>query len=145
MRPPQKIAFRRVTPADHPLLRRWLSAPHVRRWWGPPDEEIALLCDGEATGETKGYVILLSQCPIGNIQSWSPTKSYDEAWAGTLEPKARGMDLAFAARLLAQGASRVIIDPDTANTQAIRAYEKAGFTRIGTWDDTCLMAFEPSE
>jgi aminoglycoside 6'-N-acetyltransferase len=24
--------------ADLPLIRRWLALPHVRQWWGDPEE-----------------------------------------------------------------------------------------------------------
>ena len=37
---------------------------------------------------------------------------------------------AFTRHLLAQGAPRVVIDPDPENLAAIRAYEKAGFTAL---------------
>ena len=36
---------------------------------------------------------------------------------------------AFIDRLLANGAPRIVIDPDPANARAIRAYEKAGFDK----------------
>jgi aminoglycoside 6'-N-acetyltransferase len=36
-------AFRRMTEADLPLLRRWLATPDWQRWWGEPEAELANL------------------------------------------------------------------------------------------------------
>jgi len=35
----------------------------------------------------------------------------------------------FCRKLFEEGAVRVVVDPDTANRNAVRAYEKAGFKR----------------
>ena len=40
-----EIAFRPVGAPDYPLLRGWLSAPHVRAWWGDPEEELGFIRD----------------------------------------------------------------------------------------------------
>ena len=44
---------------------------------------------------------------------------------------ARAIVRRFAELLFEEGCPRVIIDPDPANTRAIRAYEKAGFRPFG--------------
>ena len=52
---------------------------------------------------------------------------------------------AFTRHLLAQGAPRVVIDPDPENLAAIRAYEKAGFTALDireTGDGPALIMFQ---
>ncbi len=36
-------AFRPMTAADLPLVRRWLGAAHVREWWGDPDQQFSLV------------------------------------------------------------------------------------------------------
>ena len=49
---------------------------------------------------------------------------------------------AFAEQLLAAGTPRLVIDPDPANTRAIRSYEKAGFRRdrlVDTPDGVALL------
>ena len=49
---------------------------------------------------------------------------------------------AFIERVLANGAPRVITDPDPDNDRAIRAYEKAGFEKVhlvDTSDGTALL------
>jgi aminoglycoside 6'-N-acetyltransferase len=35
--------FRAMTAADLTMIRRWLTAPHVARWWTNPDEQFALV------------------------------------------------------------------------------------------------------
>ena len=48
----------------------------------------------------------------------------------------------FTERLLAKGTPRVVIDPDPANTRAIRAYERAGFSKdciVETPDGPALL------
>jgi aminoglycoside 6'-N-acetyltransferase len=53
----------------------------------------------------------------------------------------------FADQLLASGIPRVVIDPDPANTRAIRAYEKAGFCRdrvVDTPDGPALLMVRDS-
>ena len=36
-------AFRPMTTADLPLVRRWLAEPHVVEWWGDPSEQYDLV------------------------------------------------------------------------------------------------------
>ena len=54
---------------------------------------------------------------------------------------------AMAERALNDGATRVLVDPHPDNAAAIRAYEKAGFVRLGTFSMTggpaLLMARDP--
>ena len=38
-------AFRPMQAADLPLVRGWLAAPHVARWWGDPDEQFGLVSE----------------------------------------------------------------------------------------------------
>jgi ribosomal protein S18 acetylase RimI-like enzyme len=48
------------------------------------------------------------------------------------EPHGSAIIRQRSAELFARGARRIVIDPDPANVQAIRAYEKAGFRYIET-------------
>jgi aminoglycoside 6'-N-acetyltransferase len=75
-----------------------------------------------------------------NLSDWntgfgaqpSGTRSLDQ-FIGEADMLGRGHGSAFirafTERLLAKGTPRVVIDPDQANTRAIRAYEKAGFEK----------------
>ena len=55
----------------------------------------------------------------------------------------------FAEDLFRQGHRTIIIDPDPANTRAVRAYEKAGFKAIphllGRTGDTLIMQYGPEQ
>lgn len=155
-----RIGFRRITASDEPLLRGWLAGPHVRVWWGDPEEEIALIRSGEETGESEGYIALLDARPVAYLQVWTPSAHDEEEWQTAAPPSSRGIDMfvgpadclgrgigprvlrAFAQRLFAGGVPRLVIDPDAANARAVRAYEKAGFRRFalaGRMQDTILM------
>ena len=169
---PMTFRFDPVTPADKPLLLDWLSTPESRRWWGDPAEEIRLIYDGEASGESSGFVVHGDDGPFAYIQSWpcerqAPKAVAKEPWVAEQAPGTMGVDItigrpdllgkglgsevvrAFCMKLFKEGAPRLIIDPDTTNRRAVRAYEKAGFTRFDqyTHEDgsvTLLMEMFPS-
>jgi aminoglycoside 6'-N-acetyltransferase len=154
------------------MLYDWLQQPHVRQWWGDPDEELALIRQIFEEGDgTEGFVVFVDSAPVGYIQSWRPanfdgTHWVEEApWLRDVPRDTLGIDIfigpanliaqgvgpqiirAFAKRLFALGAPRLIIDPDAANKRAVKAYEKAGFTVFGSHDgdgeSTILMEITP--
>ena len=151
------ITFEPVTPAHVPLLRGWLSTPEARQWWGEPEEEIRLILEGEASGESRGFIAVHeAHGPFAYIQCWDcalvpPHLVAEEPWVADQAPGTLGVDItigvpdligrglgsqavrAFCDRLFAQGAPRLLIDPDAANGRAVRAYEKAGFTRFNEY------------
>lgn len=154
--PDTGIDFRRVCPEDYPRLAVWLEQEHVRTWWGEPEEELALIrASAEGEDGTQGYIALVDGTPVGYIQSWRPAdyvvpEWLNEApWLADVPPDTLGVDIfigetakagrglgplvlqAFARRLFAEGAPRLIIDPDLDNRRAVRAYEKAGFRAYG--------------
>jgi aminoglycoside 6'-N-acetyltransferase len=165
---PDEIAFRPVRAADFPLLRRWLEAPHLREWWGDPDEELGFIRDMlEGRDTTRPYLILLDGAPVGYIQAWFIGHHQNADWIAThpwlagLPVDAVGVDLsigdpallsrgigsaalaAFVRDLREAGHASIVIDPDPANARAIRAYEKAGFRPVphlvGQTGDTLIM------
>ena len=138
--------FRPMTTADLPQIKRWLAQPHVREWWGDPDEQYTLVSGDLDEPAMDQFIVELAGKDVGYIQCYSLTawnSGFGEQPAGT-----RGIDLfigeadmiegghgsalirAFADARLAEGAPRVVTDPDPANPRAIRAYEKAGFERV---------------
>ncbi|MBD9374428.1 GNAT family N-acetyltransferase [Rhizobium sp. ARZ01] len=139
----EMFSFRPVTEADLPLLGDWLAEPHVRRWWGEPEAEMAEIRGHFDNPLVRPYLVLLDGQPIGYIQSYvvdGPEHPNTDQPAGTvgidqfigvasLIGKGLGprMIEAFVAGLFEQGIERVIIDPHPDNTPAIRAYGKAGF------------------
>jgi aminoglycoside 6'-N-acetyltransferase len=155
------LNLRPLAEADAAELLRIHSTPEVARWWDVPhsdfpwDEPESTRMTIEVDGEVAGL-----------IQYWEE-----------LEPKYRhaGIDLfldptlhgrgygAEAVRRVVhllieqRGHHRITIDPAAANVAAIRAYEKAGFRRVGImreherdvgghgWHDSLLMELLASE
>jgi len=151
--------FRAMTANDLPLVLRWLGQPHVVEWWGDTQEQFDLVSGDLDVEAMDQFIVSLDERPIAYVQSYEP-----DAWPGNglgRHPAGtRGIDQfigepdmigrghgsalvrAFADRLLAEGAPRVITDPDPENARAIRAYGKAGFEKIGlvdTPDGTALL------
>jgi aminoglycoside 6'-N-acetyltransferase len=132
--------------------------PEVARWWDAPDDGFPLTDDPLATR----LVIEVDGAVAGLIQ-----------FSEELEPKYRhaSVDLFLAPALHGHGLGteavravvrhliderghhRITIDPAAENAAAIRAYEKAGFTRVGImrryerdvggggWHDGLLMEY----
>jgi aminoglycoside 6'-N-acetyltransferase len=137
--------FRPMTAADLPLLRRWLALPHVREWWGDPQEQYTLVSGDLDEPAMDQYIVSLAGNPFGYLQCYDLT-----AWNSGFGQQPRGthgIDLfigepdmierghgsalirAFVDDRLRQGAPRIVTDPDPANRRAMRAYENAGFEK----------------
>jgi aminoglycoside 6'-N-acetyltransferase len=140
-------AFRPMTEADLAMARRWLETPEVRRWWGDPDEQIALLEEDLSEPRMAMWIVSHGGRPFAYVQDYDPLSWGIRAF--DVPPGARGLDpfigepemlnrghgsaflRAHVDNLFAAGAPAAFIDPDPANARAIRAYEKAGFAAIG--------------
>jgi len=163
------ISFAPVAPEHYPLLGEWLAAPHMREWWGDPEEELGFIREMvEGRDTTRPFLILLDGDPVGYIQYWfighhqNEQWTKDHPWLLELPPETVGIDLsigdpenlsrgigsaaltAFVAMLRSQGHETIVIDPDPANVRAVRAYRKAGFLPISaleghTGDDILIM------
>ena len=154
---PDKIAFRELRLDDLATIHRWLNAEHVRRWYSftPVSYEAVVAKYGpRIRGEapTRPYLILYDGAPIGYIQTYrladwpaySTPLEIDEPAAGLDlyigEPAYLGRGLAaplirrFLAEIVFAAADVVscIVDPDPANTVALRAYARAGFRYLKT-------------
>lgn len=158
--PTSRYEFRPLAAADLPLVERWLSAPHVARWWGDPQKEITEIASILTSDTSKAYLMLLSGRPVGYMQSYDIHAERDHPYRDQPEGSI-GIDLsigeadltgnghgprfiiAFVRRLFAEGAPRVVIDPDPDNAAAIRAYRKAGFRpldrRTSIYGDALIM------
>ncbi len=136
------IAFRPLAPADEPLLRGWLNAAHVARWWGDPETEVRDAITHVTTGDAGAFIIQGNGHDIGYIHAYD---AHEDRYFSDRPAGAKGMDIylgyadlvgkglgrrviaAFADRLLAAGAPEVVTDPDTRNSAAFVAYKHAGF------------------
>lgn len=155
------ITFRPLLADDTPLMIAWRRNEHVRRWWHEDtDDEVAADCAALLAGAepTYPFIMLLGERPIGYIQwyrLWSDGIVASPSYAQLSPPiprSAAGVDLFIGeVDCLFRGLGPVIlraflrervfadseiagciIDPDPANTSAIRAYEKAGFHHVRT-------------
>jgi aminoglycoside 6'-N-acetyltransferase len=145
-----RYAFRDMTADDLPMVRRWLIAPHVREWWGDPAEQYTLVSgdldepamdqyivssDGRAFAYLQCYD--LSAWDSGFGEQPKGTRGIDQ-FIGEADMVERGhgsaMIRAFVDERLRDGAPRIVTDPDPRNLRALRAYEKAGFMRVGMVD-----------
>ncbi len=155
----RRVVLRPTTDADAPALAAILATLEVARWW--PAFDLARV-EAELTGHDEDvdvYAILLDGRIIGAIQS-QEEQDLEFRHAGIdlfLDPAHHGEGLGpDAIRTLARfligerGHHRLTIDPSAANEQAIRAYEKVGFRKVGvlrryqhfpdeTWQDGLLM------
>src|SRR6185312_9132474 len=84
-------AFRPMVAADLPLIRRWLAEPHVRQWWGDPDEQYTLVSGDLDEVAMDQYIVSATGVPFGYLQCYDLT-----AWNSGFgdQPKGtRGIDL----------------------------------------------------
>jgi aminoglycoside 6'-N-acetyltransferase len=138
--------FRPVEQGDLLLLKTWLEAPHVAAWWSDADEALTEIAEIIEGGPVRPYITTLLGRPVGYIQAYDPHEEIEHPYrdqpAETLGidqfigvPELTGLGhgpaltRAFCRRLFGEGARRVIADPDPANHNAVRAYQKAGFSR----------------
>lgn len=161
----ERVRLRRTTPEDIPRLAAILAEPAVARWWGPADPERVRRELIEPDDDTVPFAIEASGEVVGFIQFWEePDPDYRHAGIDLfVHPAWHGRGLGpEAIRLVARylfderGHHRLTIDPDVANTQAIRAYERVGFRPVGIlrrywrgpdgdWRDGLLMDLLPPE
>jgi aminoglycoside 6'-N-acetyltransferase len=157
--PPTVHSIRPMLSQDLPMVRTWLAAPHVREWWGEPDEQFALVSGDLEQRALEQYVVMSGERPFAYLQCYEQA-AWPENGLGTHPPGTRGIDQfigepdmlgcghgsvfirAFVKGLLDTGTPRVLTDPDPANGRAVRAYEKAGFRReweLDTPDGRALL------
>jgi aminoglycoside 6'-N-acetyltransferase len=147
VRKDETYRFRAVEDEDLPLLESWLGQPHWTQWWGSPTVALAEIRAAMESIDTEPLIVELNGRPIAYLQSYDPHLEDDHPYAdqpfgtlgvdlsiGPVEMLGKGHGSAmlrqFTEQLFAEGAPRVVIDPDPANLRAIRAYTKAGFRSI---------------
>jgi RimJ/RimL family protein N-acetyltransferase len=154
--PDFELAFTPLRSEDVALVHEWRQRPHVREWWSPVDtlgdveRKYRPRIDGPEPKSV--YLIVLAGRPIGLIQTFL-VGDYPEDWPAELEPGTAGVDLfigdedllgrglgsqvirAFVREVVfaRAGTTACVADPDIRNGASIRAFEKAGFRRAGTF------------
>lgn len=150
--------FTPMTSTDLPLIKRWLETPHVSEWWRDPAEQFELVSGDLDDPDMAQFIVAAETRPFAYLQCYD-ISAWDAGF-GTQPTGTRGLDQFigepdmlnrghgsafirdFADRLLADGTPRVVTDPDPDNARAIRAYEKAGFSRdrlVDTPDGVALL------
>ena len=137
-------AFRPMTVADLPLIKSWLAMPHVRQWWGDPEQQFGLVSEDLNHPSMQQFIVSSNGRPFAYLQCYEPA-AWPDNGLGSQPDGARGIDQfigepdmigqghgsalirAFVADVLREGAPRVITDPNPENARAILAYKKAGF------------------
>jgi aminoglycoside 6'-N-acetyltransferase len=158
------ISYRRLRPADFPLLGRWLAQPHVARWWnhetcpeaverdfGPtargeePNEDLLVHVDGTPVAlvqrswlrDSPGYLAELAA--ITPVPDDALTIDYligDPAQTG------RGLGPEIIRFVTERtwhehpAARAIVVAVHVDNRPSWRALEKAGFVRAGTGEMT---------
>jgi aminoglycoside 6'-N-acetyltransferase len=154
------ITWRTLTPADFPLLGRWLAEPHVARWWNHETAPAAVERDfgPTARGEepAEDFLALLDDEPVGLVQR-SRLADYQEYLTEfesivPVPPGAVTVDYligdptrvgaGLGPRMITAMVARtwhdfpqtpaVLVAVVAANRASWRALEKSGATRVGT-------------
>jgi len=159
----EAYSFRPATAGDLPMLRAWLSAPEVARWWGDPQREAATLEEDLTEAAMTMLIVSFQGRPFAYVQHYAvdawPQPHFAhlpvgaraiDAFVGEPDMLGRGHGGVFlrrlAERLKAEGSPAIAIDPDVDNARARRAYARAGFrgeTIVETGEGPAiLMLFE---
>lgn len=145
---PHDYGFRPLSRADTPMLAHWLAQPHIGGWWGPPEQELALIERDRSTGISDMRIVTCDGVPFAYVQDYpaqsdnTPHYAHFPKDAGALDtfigaPEFLGKGHAPAylrlwATQLAKKYSTVLVDPDKGNTRAIATYQSAGFAHLNT-------------
>ena len=156
MDPEPAIAFRPLTAEDATLMHRWLNEPHVHEWFENNVAEPTLEWVREEYGphveKARLFVIVVDGRDVGYIQTYRILDWPEHATSIDVTDESAGLDLfigeadfihrgigpralrAFLDQIVFADPAvpRCIVDPDSRNTIAIRAYEKAGFSPMRT-------------
>ena len=132
----EAVVLRPLVAEDAEPLRAIREKPEVKEWWMPVEDDFPDRDDPDATR----FTILLDGAVVGLIQYGEESEpAYRHAWIDLfVDPDVRGRGLgpdaieALVRHLVDDlGHHRITIDPTLENEAAIRAYEKAGFERVG--------------
>jgi aminoglycoside 6'-N-acetyltransferase len=153
-----RLVLRPLAPGDEAELRRIHTTPEVARWWDAPEEGFPWTDDPDSTR----LIVEVDGAVAGLVQfSEELDPKYRHASIDLFLDRrfhGRGLGTEVMRRVVRhlieeRGHHRITIDPAAANAPAIRAYEKAGFRRVGVmrryerdtdgagWHDGLLMEY----
>jgi RimJ/RimL family protein N-acetyltransferase len=148
------LRFRPMTADDLRLLHEWLQRPHVKEWWsdhGTYDDVVSHYLPAiDGRDPTDHYFVEHGGRDVGMVETYLVDDHPDYARIVDVGPNVAGLDLFIAdADLIGKGLGTEIIstfvdevvfarpetvacvaDPDARNAASIRAFEKAGFSRV---------------
>lgn len=159
MKGPSNYSFRRATPSDLSMIRRWLYLPDVTRWWGDPVEQIEIITEDIELAEIATLIVSYRNRPFAFVQHYDahqwPQAHFDplpentrclDAFIGVADMMGCGHGRMFLRllvdMLIERGAPLIAIDPDPTNEGAIRCYEAIGFVghrEYETSEGPCLL------
>ncbi len=139
------------SPDDLERLRLWLVQPHVAPWWGdvragvehasehPPDDHRVITVDGRRCGYVCWQRLETDDVDMAGLRSL-PTDHMDidiligeDRWVGRgVGPKALSLVVEL---LISRGVSSAGLGTNAENARACLAFPKAGFARIGQWEE----------
>lgn len=140
------LDFRSLTEHDFPMLLQWLQKPHVREWWNDGDDTLEKVAAHYGTEpDTERFILMLAEDeggefrPVGYFQYYNdePGIVGIDQFIGEEGLINKGIGTQAVRAFLDLIAERedphtIVLDPDPANTRAIRCYEKAGFQQYET-------------
>ncbi len=123
------------------MLALWLARPEVARWWPDPRHQLGLLRKDLDRAAMTQAIAMEGEVPLGYAQHY-PAHHWPAPHFADLPPDAIAIDVFGAPEGMGRGgewlralgdlllarAPVLVIDPDSGNLRAIRAYEKAGFS-----------------
>lgn len=146
------ISFRMFAGDDLELLVKWISRPHVQRWWreSAAMKSVKKKYGGRLIGDdpTTVFIILSDKKPIGMIQSYYINDYPEHArlikldhavgvdlFIGELDFIGKGYGPAILSGFIKiirhryRKAECIVADPEVANMASIRSFKKAGFKK----------------
>ncbi len=146
-----RFQFKALAENNFDLLHRWLNQDHVARYWDKTQSLEAVQKRYSSyiiSSYIFPYIIEQDEHPIGFFQSYRASK-IGEGWWENYDDSTWGIDAFIAdtsklnkgigsqflkefsdGLLLKPEVSSIISDPSPENFRAIRAYEKAGFSKL---------------